>query len=190
MYVVPNMDYCKHITKKYLCTGDFDETLSLVQINLYKYIETYNPQKPILTWLHICIKRYVNRLNKESWGELTNKASIDKLKDNKELPIIPSDHYFETGDFDKLGILFFADPLYHGLKSLKPIDREILLLHYVDGYDYPTIAKIKNLTIGQVKSNAFLSLHMLRYKVTGIKPPSKYSIFHYMQKSLSLNRAK
>ena len=187
-YVTPNFGYCKNVVSKYLGTGDFAETISLVQLHLYHNIQYYDPNKPLLTWLHVCIKRYVNGLNKDNWKDLIEKVSINENKGNGGLSDLPSSKYFETGNFDELGSLYFTDSLYCSLKALKPIDREIILLHYIDGYDFRAIAKMKHLTLSQVKGNAYLSLLVMRYKLTGRKPP-KAPIYKYFEKAFSLNNA-
>ena len=186
-YICPHLDYCKAITQKYISAGlELDDTFSMVLTHLYENIIYYKPNKPLQTFLHICIKRYVCSLNKSRYKELVTIVRIDNNKKNNHLVTIPSNNHFQTGDFDKLGTLYFSDSLYCSLQLLKPIDREIILLHYVDGYDFQRIAEMKHLTTPCVRSKAFLSLIVMRYKITGKKPP-KAPIYKYLEISAYQN---
>ncbi len=188
-YVCPHIDYCKNVTRKYLGIGlELDDTFSMVLTHLYDNIIYYKSNKPLQTFLHVCIKRYVYGLNKTRYNELVTMVSIDNNKENKHFAEIPSNNYFQTGDFDKLGTLYFSDPIYCSLKNLKPLDRELVLLHYIDGYDCSEIAKAKGLNCNSVKTRLFISRAIMKYNITGIKP-SNISLFSYLEKSAILNAA-
>lgn len=188
-YICPHLDYCKNVTQKYLGVGlELEDTFSLVLTHLYENIVYYKSDKPLQTFLHVCIKRYVYGLNKAKYNELVTMVRIDSDKKSKHLAEIPSNDYFQTGDFDKLGTLFFSDSLYCSLMNLKPLDRELVLMHYIDGYDCNEIAKAKGLKYGFIKTRLFIARAMMKYNITGVKP-SNISIFSYLEKSASLNAA-
>ena len=74
-YVTPylNMIYklCINYSHGY---SNVQENYVEVLENLYRYIDTYDPSKPILTWLHIITKRYI--------AEVERKRKRDNMRDD------------------------------------------------------------------------------------------------------------
>ena len=75
---------------------ELEDTFVMVQTYLYNNIKYYDPNKPLHTFLHVCIKRYVNTLSEKRYKEL---VTMEIIKNNKEV----------YNNCTLLGVLFSAD---------------------------------------------------------------------------------
>ena len=92
-----------------------------VLVNFFKYIETYDPEKPIQTWLHIVTKRFVidmnnrNSLYKRS-DDLDMEDITDYVVDEENIP----SNSMNMDNYDRL----YSDDVLNALDNLKPIYRQ------------------------------------------------------------------
>ena len=144
-----------------------------VLTNLYKYIETYNPEKPIKTWLHIVTKRCVYDLDqrRKKQQDLRNDdndieliTNMDELADNGQI----SENVMGIDNYEEL----YNDDILAALKQLKPTYRRALIYQQA-GYKLKEIAEIEyqngaleSRNIDTIKSRLFLARQQLQQLLT------------------------
>lgn len=165
-YVIPhlNMIYKLVITysmKKAYIQDNYVECLN----NYYNYIETYDPNKDIRTWLHIVCKRFVKALElKRSKGaqesDLEEAPNEDLLYDPNKI----TDNMMGVDNWREM----YSDEVLDALNKIGPIYREALLLQMA-GYSLKEIAEIsykngnlKTCNVDTIKSRLFLAKKGLR----------------------------
>ena len=172
-YVVPfyNMIY-KLCVKYSFNPGNVEENYNEVLINLYRGIETYNPERSIHTWLHICTKRQVYALEKKRQSETVptcddNDVGLFKggfLYDNEEVSAMAMgvDNYRD----------FYSDDILKTLDTLKPIHRDAFIMQEA-GYSLKEITEIeyakgvlKSRNIQTIKSRLFFARKYLKKHLT------------------------
>ena len=108
--------------------SDIEDNYIEVLTNMYKYIETYNPERSVQTWLHIVTKRCVFDLDQRK------KKHQDMLSDDNDVETFSSSE--SIVDFDEvssnvMGIdnyqELYSDDVLAALKQLKPQYRSALL---------------------------------------------------------------
>lgn len=165
-YVVPHKNLIYKLCIKYTANqSDIDDNYVEVLANFFKYIETYDPQKSIQTWLHIVTKRYIvdadsKRANfKRSEDFDVSDFSSTVLADDEV-----SGNCMSLDNYKQL----YNDDVLDALESLKPIYREALLLQQA-GYKLHEIMEIsykngnlKTKNIETVKSRLFLAKQQMR----------------------------
>lgn len=168
-YIVPNLDYIKRLVNRYTYKkSNIDDYYSEALENFFKYILSYNPEKPLDTWIHIVIRRFCQELaRKEEIYEcqaFAPESMRDEVYDTQE----PSYVGIEYENFEK----YLGDDVFNAINSLKPIYKESLLLQ-VSGYTLEEITtrlyeegKLKNKNIETVKSRVFLAKMQLRELIT------------------------
>lgn len=57
--------------------SDVDYNYSVTMERFFRYINNYNHEKPIDTWIHICVKNTMTRLNKEFAKEKQRRTGIE-----------------------------------------------------------------------------------------------------------------
>ncbi len=78
IYVAPNMDSIKSLTRRYTDNyQDVDDNYNLCLAQLYNYIGSYNPSQKLDTWLHICVKRACFHQNKNRSEEASHYTDIE-----------------------------------------------------------------------------------------------------------------
>jgi RNA polymerase sigma factor (sigma-70 family) len=184
-YVLPNMDYCRSVTLRYLATGmELNEIFSAVQTKLYESMPYYDPNKPLKTFLHVCIKNYTYNLIKSRQRGNNCIVRLDDI--SRQLSEESLNTTFKASDFRDTGKFAFSDTTYKAIMALKPIDRKIFLLHYIDGDTLQEISETTGINAANIKQILFQSMEIVRYKVTGCKPLHT-SAHSYMRKAKSLN---
>lgn len=171
-YVTPfyNMIY-KLCIKYSFSSYNVEENYTEVLVNLFRGIETYDPRRPIRTWLHICTKRHV--------------FALERRRQAKNIPACDSGDIETFGDgiYDEddisgnvMGIDNYRD-LYNDdilavLDELKPIHRDAFILQEA-GYSLQEIVEIeyrkgtlKSKNINTVKSRLFLARQYLKKHLT------------------------
>ena len=174
IYVKP---YYKMIYK--LCMNytnsryDVEENYNEVLTNLYKYIETYNPERPIRTWLHIVTKRCVFDIDKK------RKSNLDMWSDDENVEnYLPSDQLAEEDRVCSKAVTIdnyrslYSDEMLNALDQLKPQYRRPLILQQA-GYKLKEIAAIEHQNgnlessnIETIKSRLFLARQTLQTLIT------------------------
>lgn len=143
------------------------ENYALALTNLFRGIETYDPEKSIQTWIHIVTRRYVMNINKSRYNEkqlIDPTASCDTACYNDK----PSWKEMTVQDYKK----FYNDEIVAALDSMKPIYRDALLLQQA-GYSLVEIANIEfekgtlnSRNIDTVKSRLFLARQHMKKRIT------------------------
>jgi len=165
-YVYPhrNLIYKLCIRYTYVST-DVEDNYNEVLVNFFKYVETYNPERSIQTWLHIVTKRFVHDMNHKRASfkrnedfDVTDLATTYLDPDHVSGNCMGMENYQE----------FYNDDVLNALDRLKPIYREALLLQQA-GYKLEEIMEIshrngnlKNCNIETVKSRLFLAKQQMR----------------------------
>lgn len=170
-YVKPyfNMIYklcIKYTFDKQFVDDNYNESLT----NIYRYIETYNSDMSIRTWIHIVTKRCVVDLDRKR--AKSNIWSYDQEVDSFGNNIL-NDEKFNSNVMNMENYRdLYNDEILQALDELKPIHRDALLLQQA-GYKLNEIAEIefrkgtlKNRNIETVKSRLFLARQRLQKILT------------------------
>jgi RNA polymerase sigma factor (sigma-70 family) len=140
--------------------------------NLYRYIETYDPTRPLHTWLHACTKRCVFDLDRKRQAEEDMRDKDDDIEsyaddegwemDSASSGCMNMDNYREL----------YSDDVLYALDQLKPQYRRPFLLQQA-GYRLKEIAEIEyrngaldSKNIETVKSRLFLARRQMRKILT------------------------
>jgi len=77
-YITPNLDLIYKLCIDYTAYPEnLEDNYVDVMMNFYNYIETYDPEKSLPTWIHIVTKRFINNLNKRMPPATDDLADID-----------------------------------------------------------------------------------------------------------------
>ena len=144
---------------------DVEDNYNEVLVNFFKYIETYNPERSIQTWLHIVTKRFVHDMNhKRASFKRNEDFDVTDLATTYLEPDHVSGNCMGIENYQE----FYNDDILNALDMLKPIYREALLLQQA-GYKLEEIMEIshrngnlKNRNIETVKSRLFLAKQQMR----------------------------
>jgi len=144
-----------------------------VLTNLYKYIETYKPDKPINTWLHIVTKRCVYDLDqrRKKQQDMRNDdndiemiADVDVLMDANQI----SENVMGIDNYQDL----YSDDILWALNQLKPTYKRAFIYQQA-GYKLKEIAEIEyqngaldSRNIDTIKSRLFLARQQLQQHLT------------------------
>lgn len=165
-YVLPHINLIYTLCIRYsFSSDDVDDNYNEVLVNFFKYIETYDPNRSIQTWLHIVTKRFVFDLNiRKSHYKKTDDVDITTVPDNMPEDNGVSGNYMGMENYEQ----YYNDDILDALNQIKPIYREALLLQQA-GYKLHEIMEItyKNGTlkaknIDTVKSRLFLAKQQMR----------------------------
>lgn len=137
---------------------------------MYKYIESYDPQRSIQTWLHIVTKRCVFDLDQKRQKQ-QNMVSRDN-----EVDTFTNDYDEECVSYRAMNLSnyqeLYNDDILIALEQLKPSYRRALLLQQA-GYKLKEIAEIEykngaleSRNIETVKSRLFLARQQLQQLLT------------------------
>lgn len=149
---------------------DVEDNYSEALVNFYRYIESYDPQRPLKTWIYAVTKRLLSDLNIRNQNRLQPNDNID-VQDLAG--VLPDEG--ESGE-NCMGVEnyreHYNDEILKALGQLKPAYREALLLQQA-GYKLGEIMEIayrngslKNRNIETVKSRLFLAKSQLRKLLT------------------------
>lgn len=170
-YVKPylNMVYKLCINYTYN-SANVEENYTEVLVNFYRRIETYDPDRSILTWLHIVTKRQIAEIERK-------RKQLDINNYDQDIEMYADSVYSEgevsgnAMDIDNYRELYNDDILsvFDGMKS---IHRDAFLLQEA-GYSLKEIAEIefkkgtlKSRNIETVKSRLFLARQHLKNHLT------------------------
>lgn len=169
-YVWPHRNLIYSLCIRYTyAQEDVADNYNEVLVNFFKYMETYDPQRSIQTWLHIVTKRFV--------ADLNHRNSQFKRCDDMDVQKIASDLLSEDGPSASVMGLdnyreLYCDDILKALDSLRPIYREALLLQQA-GYKLGEIMEItyrrgslRVRNIETVKSRLFLAKQQMRKLIT------------------------
>lgn len=167
--IVPELDYVKRIVKLYTYNkNNLDDYYVEVLENFFKYMHTYNPEKPLRTWIHIVVRRFIQESVRKQSLAITDDVSIESVKDE-----FADEEYGEYGHLDASNYHeLVGDDMLEALESLKPIHKEAFLLQ-ASGFSLSEITeilyangKLKTKNLETVKSRVFLAKTELKKKIT------------------------
>lgn len=143
-----------------------EDNYSEVLVVLFRYIESYNPERPLKSWIYATTQRYMWEL-----GRRHSKAP--QSNDNVDVGFLPDDAAVE-GEVSSncMGIdnyrELYNDDILEALDSLPEIHREALLLQQA-GYKLGEIVEIsyqngnlRSKNTDTIKSRIFLAKKTLR----------------------------
>lgn len=159
---------------RYTCNPeDIQDNYTDVLTNMYKYIETYDSERSIHTWLHIVTKRCV--------FDLDQKRQKDQSMWNRDNEIDTYSDQLDKEDEEHVSFRamnlsnykeFYNDDILNALEQLKPSYKRTLLLQQA-GYKLKEIAEIEykngaldSRNIETVKSRLFLARRQLKKLLT------------------------
>lgn len=169
-YVIPHKNLIYKLCIRYsFHPQDVEDNYSEALVNFFKYIETYDPDRSIQTWLHIVTKRFVLDLN--------NRRSAIRRNDDIDVCHLagaitdddgPREVFLGTDNYRD----HYSDEILTALNRMKPIYREALLLQQA-GYKLTEIMEIsyrngnlRTKNIETVKSRLFLAKQQMRKLIT------------------------
>ena len=139
-------------------------------VNYYNYIDTYDPCRPLATWLHIVCKRFVHNLEMRRSKETKSTDDVE-IDNSPELSYNPQDISENVLGVDNWRELYDDDILW-ALETLKPIYREAFILQQA-GYKLNEIVEIsyqngnlRSRNIDTIKSRLFLARLQLQALLT------------------------
>lgn len=149
---------------------DIEDNYNEALVNFFRYIDSYDPRRPLKTWIYAVTKRLLADLNSRNQNRLPANDNVDiqdvvgVLSDEEEdgENCMGMDNYHE----------FYNDAILAALDQLKPAYREALLLQQA-GYKLGEIMEIayrngslKNRNIETIKSRLFLAKSQMRKLLT------------------------
>lgn len=138
---------------------------------VYLVVRNYQDAEDIVQETFIKIKRncglYKPGTNPTAWiYQIAKNLSLDHLKKKKfEAPLLENEEISPVAEdisSGKVQNLYLHDLL---IKNLEEEDRQIVLLHVVDGYKHREIAKILDLPLGTVLWKYNRALKILKNKI-------------------------
>lgn len=172
-YVTPYIRMIYKLCIRYSFNSqDIQDNYVEVLTNLYKYIETYDPERDICTWIHIVTKRCVFDLDRR-------RKKRNDLRDNdNDIEVYMSEPSYDldsvssnTMGIDNFKELYSDDVLY-ALNQLKPQYLRALLYQQA-GYKLKEIAEmeyrngaLESRNIETIKSRLFLARQTLQQLLT------------------------
>lgn len=113
-YINPELRFIKHICWKYWDKQtEFEELHNGILTNIFRYIHTYDPSKPIRPWLYTIIARDMLRIQSREW-----QSPIDYV----DLEQYPFAHISVDDD------MFINEEIHTAIESLSPLHYEIISL--------------------------------------------------------------
>ncbi len=164
-YVLPHKRLIYSICIKYTYDRlDIEDNYSEALINFFRYIETYNPERSLKSWIYAVTQRHVFDLNRRN--------SLFKTDDHIDTAEIPNmaeedDPHTNCMSMDNYR-QYYSDNILNALDKLAPIHKEALLLQQA-GYKMEEIVEIsfqngllKSKNMDTIKSRIFLAKKQMR----------------------------
>lgn len=170
-YVTPNLNLIYKCVIQYSMDKRYiDDNYVEALVNYYNYIDTYDPCRPLATWLHIVCKRFVHNLEMRRSKETKSTDDVE-IDNSPELSYNPQDISENVLGVDNWRELYDDDILW-ALETLKPIYREAFIFQQA-GYKLNEIVEIsyqngnlRSRNIDTIKSRLFLARLQLQALLT------------------------
>jgi len=170
-YVTPNMGLVFKVCSNYTDDPkDVEDNFQEVLINLYKYIRTYNPERPIQAWLHIVTKHCVYQLNLKEKRLGMLQGRLDDLGEGFGTLIDESslgENVFSVDNYKE----FYTDNVLKAIDKLEQPYKSAILLQQA-GFKLKEIAdieyksgNIKKNNVDTIKSRLFLARQKLKEEI-------------------------
>ena len=165
-YILPHKRLIYSICIKYTFEdSDIEDNYSEVLVNFFRYIESYNPQRQLKSWIYAVAQRHLNKRN-----------SLMKVSDNVDVVNLPDMEDSGHVSCNCLGMdnyrQYYNDDILEALDQLAPIHKEALLLQQA-GYKLEEIVEIsfqngnlKSKNMDTIKSRIFLAKKQMRTLIT------------------------
>lgn len=162
-YVSPNLGLVYQTVSDYTSNhSNIDDNYQEVQIQLLNYIDTYNPEKNLATWLITVAIRYVGKLEADrnhiiESEDTDNPSYVTKYSRKSRIiyRLIEDEEQFKD-EANIISELSVSDEVYTALKEIDPkYIRPFLLRHEVD-LPLIDIARME----GIKKDTAKMRIHM------------------------------
>ena len=149
---------------------DIEDNYVEALVNFYKYMDSYDPARPVKTWIYAVTKRLVADLNKRNKTRTPPDDSVDvkELRSTLLDECNPSANCMGMNNYKD----HYSDEILWALDQIKPIYREAFLLQQA-GYKISEIMEItyrngtlQTKNIETVKSRLFLAKAQLRKLLT------------------------
>lgn len=165
IYIKPNINLVYSLCIRYSSDPSYvQDNYVEVLANFYKYIDTYNPERSISTWIHIVTKRYVINADSDRINRRSDDVDIVDMSESALDEDEVSSNCMGMENYRQL----YGDEVLNALDSIKPIYRDALLLQQA-GYKLNEIVDIcfengtlKTKNIETVKSRLFLAKQQMR----------------------------
>ena len=144
-YIMPNLDEIKSLVFFYSSNKqEVDSNYNFVLTEMYKYIHTYNPAKPLKTWLHIVAKRGTQLQNKRQYDSHCHDHGISYDFDHENGD---DDEVLECGEGLTTMIVGnvidnVSDKVLSALQRTPPALLSSFILYY-QGYSHQEIVDIE-----------------------------------------------
>lgn len=170
-YVMPHKNLIYSICIKYTFNQeDIEDNYIEALANFFKYMDSYDPARPVKTWIYAVTKRLVADLNtrNRSRTPADDNVQIGELRSTLLAEDEPTENCMGMDNYRE----FYNDDILWALDRLKPIYREAFLLQQA-GYKIGEIMEItyrngtlQTRNIETVKSRLFLAKSQLRNLLT------------------------
>ena len=138
-YILPNYDMVYSLTCKYTDRKEnVDESFGIVLTEFYKYIQSYNPERPLHTWIHICVRRCCQELNKRRFDYDTKYSDNNPMSSKTAREFIINNNAFHEKDMSDC----LPDELVAALRMIQPHKLSAFILQ-VQGYTIKEITEIE-----------------------------------------------
>ncbi len=137
----------------YMKVGNMEDAMDLTQdvfFKVYKALPKFRGDSSIYTWIYRIAINTANTFLKKR-GRFQS-SSIEDMEDNSL--------QFNLNNEENLKTL-----LKSKIEELPEHYKDVLLLHYFEGFDYKEIADVLGLNIGTVKSRLFRARELLSKKM-------------------------
>jgi len=139
-------------------TGLAEELTQETFASAWANIDCFRRQASFGTWLHrIAYSKFIDTTRRLQ----RNTALMDSLKEEKDGAQENSNplHKLTADEHSRL--------LYEAMRSLKPSEYIVLLLHYIQGLSFRQVAKVLDQPVGTVKWQTSKALKKLKASLTG-----------------------
>ncbi|MFA5987677.1 MAG: RNA polymerase sigma factor [Candidatus Paceibacterota bacterium] len=147
---------------------DHEDIVQETFIKVWKNLPKYNLGRSFKNWIfsiaHNVTLDYLRKKSSLTFSEvndLKGDLTDNNIEDNIVDPEPLADEIFENKDGQRR--------LSEEIKSLRPIFREVLFLHYDQGLTFSEIAEILKISLNTAKSHHFRAINILHKKLSAPK---------------------
>lgn len=151
------------------CTEDAEDLVQDVLIKLAGKVEEMRGVDNLRPWLiKVLYHRYVDLYRREKTSPFVEVIGDDDGAeyDGPRVPVSETSNFIER--------LHLQDVLRKAINGLEPGQRDVILLHDVEGYSAFEVAEILDISAGTVKSR----LHRARKRLQKVIPVGTFPVIH------------
>jgi len=140
-----------------------DDTVNKVAIKVFRKLGNFNPEKgDFSSWVSVISKN-------EKWKAYNKKVSSKEfvLMFDEDGHVFHSNSVFYSKEIELNSINgLFKKSLEESIESLSEPQKQVFILHEIEGYDHVEIAKIKGISENTSKSNLLRAKNNLRKELS------------------------